>query len=193
MAEAFRRRSDSIPHPWTRPRIRPAGCSATWRCTSSRARSSETLGAPVGVVDAIAGQSRVWAEFRGRSGHAGTMPMEGRLDALGRGGGARPGGRAARPIGRGPAHDSRCDRGRAGGGQRVAGHGAVQHRRPPRAQRHPDDGVDGTANAGFRLADRRGVAFRVVREEHHAAVPADSLLSDWLTEAVASTGHTRTA
>ena len=42
----------------------------------------ETLGAPVGVVDAIAGQSRIWAEFRGRSGHAGTLPMEGRLDAL---------------------------------------------------------------------------------------------------------------
>ncbi len=42
----------------------------------------ESLGAPVGVVDAIAGQSRIWVELRGRAGHAGTMPMEGRRDAL---------------------------------------------------------------------------------------------------------------
>ena len=42
----------------------------------------ETLGAPAGVVEAIAGQSRIWAEMRGRAGHAGTSPMDGRHDAL---------------------------------------------------------------------------------------------------------------
>jgi allantoate deiminase len=42
----------------------------------------ETLGAAVGVVDAIAGQSRIWVELRGRAGHAGTLPMDGRQDAL---------------------------------------------------------------------------------------------------------------
>src|SRR5262249_61073586 len=42
----------------------------------------ESLGAAVGVVEAIAGQSRIRAEVRGRSGHAGTLPMAGRLDAL---------------------------------------------------------------------------------------------------------------
>ena len=35
----------------------------------------ETLGAPAGVVEAIVGQSRIWAELRGRAGHAGTTPM----------------------------------------------------------------------------------------------------------------------
>lgn len=37
---------------------------------------------PVGVVTAINGQSRVRADFVGKAGHAGTVPMEGRRDAL---------------------------------------------------------------------------------------------------------------
>src|SRR6185295_14786173 len=37
---------------------------------------------PVGVVTAIAGQTRIEAVFRGRAGHAGTTPMSGRCDAL---------------------------------------------------------------------------------------------------------------
>jgi allantoate deiminase len=37
---------------------------------------------PVGVVTAIAGQSRLQVEFQGTAGHAGTVPMELRHDAL---------------------------------------------------------------------------------------------------------------
>lgn len=37
---------------------------------------------PVGVVSAIAGATRAQARFVGRSGHAGTVPMDSRLDAL---------------------------------------------------------------------------------------------------------------
>ena len=37
---------------------------------------------PVGVVTAINGQSRVRVGFVGKAGHAGTVPMEGRRDAL---------------------------------------------------------------------------------------------------------------
>jgi allantoate deiminase len=37
---------------------------------------------PVGVVSAIAGQSRIRLEFHGRAGHAGTTPMGMRQDAL---------------------------------------------------------------------------------------------------------------
>jgi allantoate deiminase len=37
---------------------------------------------PVGVVTAINGQSRVRVAFTGKAGHAGTVPMEGRRDAL---------------------------------------------------------------------------------------------------------------
>jgi allantoate deiminase len=42
----------------------------------------ERLGLPVGVVSAIAGQSRIGVGFVGEAGHAGTVPMEGRRDAL---------------------------------------------------------------------------------------------------------------
>jgi allantoate deiminase len=42
----------------------------------------ENLGLPLGVVDAIAGQSRMTLTFRGRANHAGTTPMSLRKDAL---------------------------------------------------------------------------------------------------------------
>ena len=42
----------------------------------------ERLGLPVGVVTAIAGQARFRITFTGVAGHAGTVPMRGRRDAL---------------------------------------------------------------------------------------------------------------
>ncbi len=42
----------------------------------------EQLGLPVGVVSAIAGQSRYEITFTGEAGHAGTVPMPQRRDAL---------------------------------------------------------------------------------------------------------------
>jgi len=42
----------------------------------------ESKNLPVGVVTAIAGQSRIRVEFRGEAGHAGTVPMNLRQDAL---------------------------------------------------------------------------------------------------------------
>ena len=42
----------------------------------------EREGVPVGVVSAIAGQTRVRVVVRGESGHAGTVPMSARRDAL---------------------------------------------------------------------------------------------------------------
>lgn len=43
----------------------------------------ESAGVPLGVVGAIAGQSRVRVTFTGEAGHAGTVPMVLRRDALG--------------------------------------------------------------------------------------------------------------
>ena len=40
------------------------------------------LGLPLGVVDAIVGQSRVTVTFTGSANHAGTTPMHARRDAL---------------------------------------------------------------------------------------------------------------
>ena len=42
----------------------------------------EALNLPLGVVEAIVGQSRFWLHFDGKAGHAGTQPMELRRDAL---------------------------------------------------------------------------------------------------------------
>lgn len=42
----------------------------------------ESIGAPLGVVMAIAGQTRLQVRFSGHSGHAGTLPMPLRRDAL---------------------------------------------------------------------------------------------------------------
>jgi allantoate deiminase len=42
----------------------------------------EHLGLPLGIVEAIVGQSRVEVAFMGAAGHAGTTPMAGRRDAL---------------------------------------------------------------------------------------------------------------
>ena len=42
----------------------------------------ESLGLPLGIVDGIAGQSRLTLTFRGRANHAGTTPMSLRNDAL---------------------------------------------------------------------------------------------------------------
>ncbi|MCE9531000.1 MAG: allantoate amidohydrolase [Planctomycetes bacterium] len=42
----------------------------------------ESLGLPLGIVDAIIGQSRLAIQFTGQAGHAGTQPMELRRDAL---------------------------------------------------------------------------------------------------------------
>ncbi|HKW08023.1 MAG TPA: allantoate amidohydrolase [Candidatus Dormibacteraeota bacterium] len=42
----------------------------------------ESLGLPVGVVSAIAGQDRMRVTFTGEAGHAGTVPMDRRKDAL---------------------------------------------------------------------------------------------------------------
>ncbi len=42
----------------------------------------ESLGIPLGIVDAIVGQSRLTLTLRGRANHAGTTPMSLRRDAL---------------------------------------------------------------------------------------------------------------
>jgi allantoate deiminase len=42
----------------------------------------EGLGLPVGVVSAIAGQTRLAVSVSGEQGHAGTVPMNLRRDAL---------------------------------------------------------------------------------------------------------------
>jgi allantoate deiminase len=147
------------------------------------------LAAPAGVVEAIAGQSRLWAEVRGRAGHAGTMPMHGRLDALA----------ASAELVLEIERLARSKNGlRATVGAMAVEPGA-SNVIPGRARfsidvRHAHDPIRETAvreilARGRALALQRGVEFLVSQQEHHPAVPADPTLSEWLGEALASTGH----
>lgn len=149
----------------------------------------ESLAASVGVVEAIAGQTRIWAELRGRAGHAGTMPMEGRRDAL------AAAAELVLEVERLPRSFSGL---RATVGTLAVSPGA-SNVVPGAVQlsvdvRHARDADRTTAIAELKrqageLAARRGVAFQITLQEDHPAVPADPFLTELLAEAVTSTGR----
>jgi allantoate deiminase len=149
----------------------------------------ESLGASVGVVEAISGQSRIRAEVRGRSGHAGTSPMAGRRDAL---------AAAAELVLEIERLGRSVDGLRATVGT-IAVEPGASNVVPGRARfsvdiRHPRDEVRIAAVTSFHnrahsLAAARGVEFVVAHEEHHAAVPADPASIDLLVRAVELAGH----
>jgi allantoate deiminase len=148
----------------------------------------EEAGIPVGVVTAVAGQSRLRVAFEGRAGHAGTTPMGLRRDAL-------PAAaelvldveRLARSVDglRGTVGTIEA---RPGAGNVVPGSVSLSL-----DVRHADDSVRERAVAdvlgrAVAIATRRGLAFRVVEAEHHRAVPTDPGLTDRLASAVAGAG-----
>jgi allantoate deiminase len=145
--------------------------------------------APAGVVEAIAGQSRIWAEVQGRAGHAGTTPMARRYDAL---------AAAAELVLEVERLARSIDGLMATVGALTVEPGAFNVI-PGRVRfsvdvRHVQDHIRVTAvnevcARARALAGRRGVEFVVAEQEHHSAVPADPVLTDWLAEALASTGH----
>jgi allantoate deiminase len=149
----------------------------------------EALGAPLGVVEAIAGQSRIRAEVRGRAGHAGTSPMAGRLDAL---------AAAAELILEVERLGRSVDGLRATVGT-IAVEPGASNVVPGTARlsidiRHVRDDVRTAAVADFRaraasLTATRGVGWVVTREDHDAAVPADPASIERLARAVAAAGH----
>ncbi len=150
----------------------------------------ETLGAPAAVVGAIAGQSRIWAELRGRAGHAGTTPMELRQDALA----------AAAEVVLEVERVARSVEGlRATVGALTVLPGA-SNVIPGSARfsidiRHDHDPVRMAAvneiiDQARKIADQRRVEFIVSHQQHHAAVATDPLMTGLLEVALADTGHT---
>jgi allantoate deiminase len=151
----------------------------------------EGLGVSLGVVDAIAGQSRLRARFEGQAGHAGALPMALRRDAL---------AAAAELV----LEVEQCARGldglRATVGMLSVSPGASNvvpgSARLSLDVRHARDAVRERALAGLlgraeALAARRGVSFHVDHAEHHPAVPADPRLSDLLAESARAAGTHR--
>jgi len=148
----------------------------------------EELDLPVGVVEAIVGQSRVWVSFHGKAGHAGTLPMERRQDAL----------TAAAQLVLQIEACARSTPGLRGTVGCIAVEPGAVNVVPGLARlsldlRHADDAVREHAVAALLHqaesdARERGVRFQIDEAAHHAAVPADLRLTDRLSAAVAATG-----
>ena len=148
----------------------------------------EAAQVPVGVVEATVGQSRLWVSFHGKAGHAGTLPMEHRRDAL---------SAAAELV----LHVEALSRSTAGlrgtVGTITIAPGAVNvvpgSARLSLDIRHAQDAIREDAVAQVlrqaeAIAARRGVGFQVEQAEHLAAVPADPRLAGLLAAAVAAVG-----
>jgi allantoate deiminase len=148
----------------------------------------ESVAAPVGVVTAIAGQSRILTAFSGEAGHAGTVAMHLRRDPL----------PAAAEIVLAAEDLARQTSGllatvgtmdvTPGASNVIAGQARFSL-----DVRHPEDAVRGNAvstleRRAHEVAATRslGVEWRVVRD--HPAVPCDVSLTTRLAEAVAAAG-----
>jgi allantoate deiminase len=149
----------------------------------------ESADASVGVVEAIAGQSRVWLAVHGRSGHAGTTPMEHRRDAL----------TAAAELVLEVERLGREVSGlRATVGAIVAEPGATNvipgDVRLSLDVRHGTDAVrrealvDLLGHAGT-ICLHRGLRCEIEANDDYPAVPADPRLTTLLAETVAEAGH----
>ena len=148
----------------------------------------ETASRPLGVVETIVGQSRLFASFTGKANHAGTTPMHLRHDALAaaaewivaveRVASARDG--LVATVGNISALP--------GAGNVIAGDVAATL-----DLRHADNAVRSVALnkillEGQQAADRRGVAFAWRETMDQDAVPMDSALANLLDAAVRAAG-----
>jgi allantoate deiminase len=149
----------------------------------------EALDLPAGVVTAIAGQSRATVTFSGAAGHAGTVPMEARHDAL----------CAAAEFVLATERAARARRGAvATVGQIVAQPGA-SNVIPGQVTvsldaRHADDGVRGELcdllhAKAEEIGAARGVAASWQIAQQSDAVTCSPGLSGTLAEAIAALGH----
>jgi allantoate deiminase len=147
------------------------------------------LGLPLGIVETIVGQSRSWLRFVGKAGHAGTLPMELRQDAL---------AAAAEFVLAVERHARSVDGLRATVGSLAVTPDAVNVV-PGLAclsldVRHSQDQVRQQATTALlaqaaAIAERRGVALQIDHSQSHAAVPSDPRLTDVLAQTVAAAGH----
>lgn len=149
----------------------------------------ENLEAPVGIVFAIAGQSRLDLVFQGKANHAGTTPMSLRRDALA---GAAEWILAVEEAGR-------------GGGGLVATVGRINatpnatNAVPGRVEvsldvRHASDDVrrkqvQQLVAEAESIAKRRGLELRSQQRVDQAAVPLDQTMCGGLEEAVQAKGY----
>jgi allantoate deiminase len=148
----------------------------------------ESLDLPLGIVTAIAGQSRLAVTFRGQANHAGTTPMHLRRDAL---------GAAARWVSVVERH-ARATEGlvatvgvielEPGATNIVPGkvHASLDVRHADDAVRHAS--VAALQRAAQAIGARRAVAVEWHQHTDQPATPCDSCLIAHLSRAVAAAG-----
>ncbi len=149
----------------------------------------DSLALPLGVVDAIAGQSRLTFVFRGQANHAGTTPMHLRRDALA---GAAEWILAAEHLaGSIPGLVATVGRiaAQPGAGNVVPGEVEASL-----DVRHADDATRGCAvnalmDSARLVAARRGLSVESTTQLDQPAVPCNSSLTTTLGRAVAAAGH----
>ena len=148
----------------------------------------EAAGLPVGVVSAIAGQSRVAFRFEGQAGHAGTTPMGLRRDALA---GAAEFVGAVEALARGEAGLVATVgqlEVRPGAGNVIPGSAAGSlDVRSPRDEQRLAACVRLQAGAE-EIARRRGLRLEWREVQAHAATPCDAGLRGRLAAAVEAAG-----
>lgn len=149
----------------------------------------ESLGAPLGVVEAIAGQCRAVVTFDGRAGHAGTTPMSLRKDALA--GAAEWIGAVEREAAATAGLVATVGRINAmpGASNVIAGSAELTL-----DVRHQEDSVRRSAverllTCAESVAGRRGLRVRSETSMDQAAVGMDAELKDALARAVVKSGH----
>ena len=143
---------------------------------------------PVGIVTAINGQSRVGLVFDGEAGHAGTVPMEGRQDAV----------CAAAEFVLEVERAARAEPGSVATVGEIATFPGAANVVPGRTElsldvRHPDDEVrerlrDHLKTRAEELAGSRGCDCEWQLRQETPAVPADPNLSALLARAVEDSG-----
>jgi allantoate deiminase len=148
----------------------------------------ESLGRPLGVVEAIAGQSRLEMTFVGRSNHAGTTPMSLRFDALAGAAEWITAVESAAQAERGLVATVGIVEARPGAANVIAG-----EVRASLDVRHREDAIRDRAVKDLialaeRIAARRSLSVRCVTHLDQAAVPMDSALIEEIEEAIRKTG-----
>jgi allantoate deiminase len=143
---------------------------------------------PVGVVSAITGQSRVRAGFVGEAGHAGTVPMEERRDAL----------CAAAEFVLEVESAARAEPGAVATVGEISALPGASNVIPGEAEhaldlRHPDDAVrerlrERLERRAAEIAASRGCEHRWQVRQETSAVPADPELGALLEEAIEDSG-----
>jgi allantoate deiminase len=149
----------------------------------------ERLDLPVGVVSAIQGQSRFAVSFRGEAGHAGTVPMDLRRDAL----------CAAAELVLAVEAQARAQPGLVATVGQIAVQPGASNVIPGSVTlsldvRHPDDAVRRAACQQLaERAEQIGAARRTACDwrlvDDHPSVPCALALAQFLEEAIQRAGH----